>query len=786
LQLGAAEIIAIEPREQRFKDGEILFGASMTQTGRAIVGPSTEAAAATPSKSPASAISRRGAPFRFLTVPWLAQFGCDMRAGAAAAVVTLPICLSAGLLAYAPFGPAISARGAAAGLLGAAAGGFFAALAARSSFIISSPRASSALVLASLATALLAHEPFTGNLALTGIAMAICILLAGLWQIAFGVIGVGHIIKFTPHPVLAGFVNGVAVLVAMAAYRIVMRGASVHGGVASVLAFAAVLAVLILYIERKTKRVPGPIAGLAIGTAAFYAFGALLPDLPLGPTVGRVAIDLTAVLGSAITGGEAYATALRAEAPQILLTSFVLAVVASLDALLVARVARTQAALPSSPVRFLVGQGIGNIASATIGGVPVSAGPLQTLTNFGAGGRTRLSGLTTASMLFALGILLPALLAAIPLSVLCAILLTISFRSFDRWSFRLLRDTLFRRDRRHSLTAWKNLAIVAAVMTMTAYWSVTAGLLTGIGFSCLIFIVDMSRPLVRRRHRGDALFSRRVRPERDVELLRRSGHLRIVLELEGVMFFGNADDLCAEIEDLFGKANIVVLDFRHVADIDISAVGALQQALSTALARKKSLLFCHLPSAHLDLFESLAGPAGTATIFADLDAALEWSEEKVLAEVGRSEFEEVPFDRIELLEGLDPHQIEVMRNYLMPMAFPAGTVLCHEGEEAGFLWILSRGSVSVWLGGHGEQPGTRIAALARGTIVGEMSLFDEGNRSGTVLADEDVTGYMIDKETFDLILREHPPIATTLLANIAREMARRLRNTSRIVAAETG
>src|SRR3981189_3261784 len=155
----------------------------MTQTGRAIVGPSTEAAAATPSKSLASAISRRGAPFRFLTVPWLAQFGCDMRGG-----------------------------GAAAGLLGAAAGGFFAALAARSSFIISSPRASSALVLASLATALLAHEPFTGNLALTGIAMAICILLAGLWQIAFGVIGVGHIIKFTPHPVLAGLANGVAVL----------------------------------------------------------------------------------------------------------------------------------------------------------------------------------------------------------------------------------------------------------------------------------------------------------------------------------------------------------------------------------------------------------------------------------------------------------------------------------------------------------------------------------------------------------------------------------------------
>jgi SulP family sulfate permease len=754
----------------------------MTPTGGAIVGPTPEAEATTPSAGDAVTASRRGPLFRFLTVPWLAQLGCEVRAGIATAIVTLPVSLSGGLLAYAPFGPALSARGAAAGLLGATVGGFFAALAARSSFIISSPRASSALVLAGLATALLAHEPFTGNLALTGSAMAICLLLAGLWQIAFGVIGLGTIIKFTPHPVLAGFLNGVAVLIAMGAFRIVSRGSSVHGGgIVAALAFAAVLTALILYIEQKTKRVPGPIVGLAIGTAAFYAFGAVLPGLSLGPTVGHLAIELTAVLGATVTAVQNYAAALRAEAPQILLTSFALAVVASLDSLLAARVARNVAPIPAS--RFLLGQGIGNIASAISGGVPVSAVPSQTLANFRAGGRTRLSGLTTASVLFALGILVPELLAAIPLAVLCAILVTISIRVVDPWSVRLLRDTLFGK-RKRSGSAWKNLAIIAAVMTMTAYWSVTAGLLTGIALSCLIFIVDMSRPLVRRRHHGDALLSRRVRPQRDVELLRSSGHLRVVLELEGVMFFGNADDLCAEIEQLFGKASIVVLDFHHVADIDISAVGALQQAVSKALARKKNLLFCHLPSFHLDLFESLAESGGTGTVFADLDAALEWSEEKVLAEVGRSEFEEVPFDQIELLHGLDPQQIELMRNYLMPMAFPAGTVLCHEDDEAGFLWILSRGSVSVWLGAHGEQPGTRIAALARGTIVGEMSLFDEGTRSGTVLADEDVTGYMIDKETFDSILRDHPQLATTLLVNIAREMGRRLRGTSRIVAAE--
>ena len=115
--------------------------------------------------------------------------------------------------------------------------------------------------------------------------MAICLLLAGLWQIAFGVIGLGTIIKFTPHPVLAGFLNGVAVLIAMGAFRIVSRGSSVHGGgVVAALAFAAVLTAMILYIEQKTKRVPGPIAGLAIGTAAFYAFASTRSMLSFAPS----------------------------------------------------------------------------------------------------------------------------------------------------------------------------------------------------------------------------------------------------------------------------------------------------------------------------------------------------------------------------------------------------------------------------------------------------------------------------------------------------------------------
>jgi hypothetical protein len=85
-------------------------------------------------------------------------------------------------------------------------------------------------------------------------------------------------------------------------------------------------------------------------------------------------------------------------------------------------------------------------------------------------------------VLFALGILMPAVLAGIPWRCCAPFCLPSASAASIRWSFRLLRDTLFRRDRRHSRTAWKNLAIIGAVTTMTRSVA-DSGLLTGIVLS---------------------------------------------------------------------------------------------------------------------------------------------------------------------------------------------------------------------------------------------------------------------------------------------------------------
>jgi SulP family sulfate permease len=702
-------------------------------------------------------------------------------AGVAAAIAVLPTCLASGLLVYAPFGPEFTARGAAAGLLGAAAGGFVAALAARSSFIVSVPRAGTALVQAGLAAILVAHQQPGGGLVPDFLALALALLLAGIWQIGFGLLGVGQLIRFTPHPVLAGFLNGVALLIAMSGLRILLRGAATELDMLCALAFAAGVTALVVYLEQKKTRIPGTIIGLVVGTIAFYLARKLALGPLLGPTVGSLSIHLAGALRSA-ANYQNYG-ALAAEAPHILLTSLVVAVVGSLDALLIARMARNLHPAPPDGARYLAAQGLGNAAAALVGGIALSASPSQTVTAFRAGGRTRIVGVCAASLLLVAGLSVPVLLEAIPQAVLCAILFANAIRVVDLWSLRLAGDVVFRRTSNQHAAMWKNLAVIVAVTAVTATTSVTAGVLTGITMSCLIFIIDMSRPLVRRRERGDVLFSRRVRPERDVEILRRSGPARAVLDLEGVMFFGNTDDLCTEVEALFTEVEVILLDFRRVADIDVSAVGALEQAVSKALAKGKRLLFCEVPAPHIGLFGAQAAPAAETGVFADRDTALEWMEEKVLRDAGRSEFEEVPLEQVEFLHGLEAHEIGVVRRHLMPMSFPAGTILCRQGEEADYLWILSSGSVSVLVGGEG-QPVKRIASLARGTIVGETTFLAGGMRPATVRADENVTGYMVDRDTFDSLLREHPHIGGKMLANIGREMARRLRGTYQAFGAE--
>jgi len=134
----------------------------------------------------------------------------ELAAGITVACLALPLCISAGVLVYSQLGPEYAARGAVAGLFCAVAGGFVASIFGRSSFVTTIPTMPLAIVQASFVAALAIHWP--GNASAVIASLPILILCVGAWQILFVATGLSRIIKFTPYPVLSGFVSGIGVL----------------------------------------------------------------------------------------------------------------------------------------------------------------------------------------------------------------------------------------------------------------------------------------------------------------------------------------------------------------------------------------------------------------------------------------------------------------------------------------------------------------------------------------------------------------------------------------------
>ena len=718
----------------------------------------------------------------------------DLAAGAIAAIVSLPVCVASGLLAFAPLGPDYAAAGAAAGLCGAIVTCFVAGLFATSSFVVTTSRVSEALLLASLATALLPLPAVAGDRNLIIVAMFLCVLLAGSWQIIFGVAGVAKIIKFTPHPVLVGFLNGVAVLVALSQLKpyFQMNPATSHLALLeqpSMFALLIGIAALMLGYPVAARRLPASsslakvppvVVAFAGGIAAFYLLRAMSPGLHLGPTVGDVRLTYPSPVAN-LDSAEAWRQVMKI-GWTIVSTSLVLAVIATLDSLLAFRAAQSVADIAVSPVRDLTAQGLGNCAAGFAGGIAGAASPSSSMAAYRAGGRTRLVPVSCGLLLLAASVLAPQSIAAIPSIVLAGILLATGLLLFDRSIFGIVGEARQAASPTGRRRALYDFGVIVIVMCITVFYSVVAGVVTGVVLAGMIFIINMSRPVIERTLLGHEIHSKRIRPVKDVEILRETGSQRAVLLLEGVLFFGNAEDLAAKVRQLFVQADMVALDMRGVSDIDVSGANILANLASKSRAQSKNLLFCGVSEPLQAIVRGVLpkGAAADASIHRDLDAALEWMEEMSLqlhAE-RRDRAEVLDLRDIDFLSGLALGELERLGELLTRREFAAGDTICREGEEGDRMWLLAKGSVSVRLISANGRMNLRIASLSRGTTIGEMALVEQARRSATIVADEHVVCYELLRDGYARLLSEAPAIATKLLANLSRELARRLRRTS--------
>ena len=702
----------------------------------------------------------------------------EVSAGIITASVALPLCIAAGVLAYSPFGGERVAEGAIAGIISAIIGGIIASLLRRSSYVTTIPTNPNALIQASLLGGLL--TAFNGQTALAIAAFLLCTAMAGLWQIVIGAAGLARIVKLAPYPVIAGFVSGIGILIifgqvpaftASLSWDEIVRG-HLNTAALSSLIFGLLLVAMMFALQRWAPQIPALLSGLLIGYAGYHVMHALAPGISLGPVVGGV--DLSGWSPIDLGGATAVLTSDNFDAWRILLTgSITLALVGTLDTVFSLRAARNTADIKVNENRDLVGQGLANLATSAANGLFVSTSLSLSSTNYQAGGRGRMSTLTVGLALLVGIALFPQLIFSLPRLVLAAILVVVGLNVVDKWALRMCLQALAGRSRTERAQARRNIVVVLTVALATILGQPVVGSAVGVALSCIVFIIEMNRPIIRRRDSVARLRSKRVRSAAQSGVLKVQGREVAVFELQGVLFFGNADDLETEIEKLPEHIGLILLDFRTVRDVDVSGAVALQQIAERLSKHGKRLLLSGLGPLQMRRAGTAVG-AGLAT-FPDIDAALEAAEEEI---IGRSRGDagvtlEVGLDATDIGRGMNADDLRTLASHMRQVGFSKGETLCNAGDASDRLWLLIKGSVSVWIPAPGGR--RRVASIGPGCTVGEMGLLNNQVRSAAVCADDEVLAYELTANDLEQIQKETPSVGHAVLTSLARQLAERLR-----------
>lgn len=469
----------------------------------------------------------------------------DFFGGLTAGIVALPLALAFGVA---------SGAGAAAGLYGAIVLGFVAAVLGGTRMQISGPTGPMTVVFAS-ALAVVGAD--------LGVAMA-AVLVGGLVQIGLGLLRAGGLVRFIPYPVVSGFMSGIGVIILLLQSAPLLGAAPLSSPLAAVLGLPGVIAqfngealllgFLTLVIVFRTpmvisRVVPAPLLALIAMTGLAVGAGLAVP------VIGDIPRGLPALVLPEFTL-ETWTT--------VLLLGITLGLLGSIDSLLTSLVADSITRTRHHSNRELIGQGIGNMLCAFVGGLPGAGATMRTVVNIKSGGRGRMSGVVHALFLLALLLGLGPLAERIPLAVLAGILIKVGVDILDYRMLRLVR-TAPRAD----------VAVMTAVFVLTVLVDLIVAVGAGVVLSMMLIIHQLSRQSsfrVRPLPRAAEEVAAGERAAADLE----SG-IRVI-EIDGAFFFGSASQLLDRVDQVIGT-RVAVFDCSRVPFMDLSAQFALEEMI---------------------------------------------------------------------------------------------------------------------------------------------------------------------------------------------------------------
>jgi SulP family sulfate permease len=426
-----------------------------------------------------------------------------------------------------------------------------------------------AAVIVGLVTALIGGRPgmisgATGALAVVMVSLVAqhgveylfaAVVLMGILQVAAGLLRWGKFIRLVPHPVMLGFVNGLAIVIFLAQltqFRDAEGAWLPLGEIGLMLGLVAVTMAVIWLLPRLTTAVPAPLAG--IGVVALLVIGVGLDT----PTVG----DMAAISGG-LPAFHVPTVPLTWETLQIVLPyALILAAIGLIESLLTLNLVGDITGQRGGASRECVAQGGANLLTGFFGGMGGCAMIGQSMINVKSGGRTRLSGLSAALFLLAFILVAAPLIEAVPLAALVGVMFMVVIGTFAWNSLRIL-----------ARVPRTDAVVIVLVTAVTVATDLAMAVIVGVIVSALAYAWENAR-----RIRAQV----RVTPEGAK-----------VYSINGPLFFGSATAF-VELFDPQGDPAMVVIDFAGSRVADQSALQAIEDVAARYEGLGKRVQLRHL------------------------------------------------------------------------------------------------------------------------------------------------------------------------------------------------
>ncbi len=642
-----------------------------------------------------------------------------------------------------------------------------------------SPAAILAVVAGAIAGALAPSATLEATFNTVVAAIALTSLLAGALCLALGRFGLGGLVRYIPYPVIGGFLAGTGCLLIAGSMGLLTGVPLSLSSLASLFQAdlwarwlpALIFAIALLAIMRRYSHyliMPGLFLGavglfyLVLWLTGTSVDQAGAQEWLLGPfPEGALWRPLTPSALGAVNWGAILRQA--GNIGTILVISIVSLLLNTTGLELTVR-------RDMDLNRELQSAGWANLLAGLGGGLTGYHALSLSALGHRMGTASRLVGLLVALLCGGMLLFGAPLLSLFPKPVIGGLLLFLGLAFVVEWVY----DAWFKLPR-------AEYAIVLLIMITMPTVGILAGVGLGLVLALILFAVNYSRiSVVKHTLSGSNYRSNVDRPRSYRQILRRKGDWLCILELQGFIFFGTANDLLDRVRQRIRDLELpvprfVVLDFREVLGLDASAV--LSFAKMTQLAHRYNivLVFCHLPTEVRRRLEREVLTDEDRSVWhteADLDHGVEWCEEQMLSIL---ETERTPGEDSVQPGALTPIRTLVpgLEKYLERKQFKADTLLIGHGAAPQGLYFIVSGQVTAQLPCADGQM-VRLRKMGPGSVVGEMGLYRDSEATASVLANEPSTADFLSAANLLRMEEEAPEVAVALHRYVALLLSERL------------